>query len=431
MKLNRAGVSLNTFTFWKKFSHFLFVGIMAMFLLMVGQQVALSNIGVLADDANPPTITPPNVNPPTISPPAQCDCEYSDLASYSGHSECTSGQAVYSGTRDSAGVCKYNSGCSTFLRCIDAPPAPPACNLKNETYGQCGSDIAPGACVGAPFPANHNIEVTRVVDFNTCTAVYSCKDKGEQPGICGVPTTPTPPQQVVCNDGEVSLSASPNSVNVGQTINFTISGDASTFVGDTFSGGVTNCSGAWNSKTCTASAAGNNFVWTHSWKHCVGSTDNCSGVCTKTANFSVTGTNPPPSAPPSTPPGCTSNGSCSAPAPACGSVTTGVDNCGNPCSRQGAACTVTPPGGGINITNTNNNTNSNTNTITFGNVGVGTATQVAGVTSLPKTGLPALAWSALAFLPTGFTLKKFRKVKKTLEDDPNYIWEDRKFKSGL
>ncbi len=48
---------------------------------------------------------------------------------------------------------------------------------------------------------------------------------------------------------------------------------------------------------------------------------------------------------------------------------------------------------------------------------------------LPKTGLPELAWSALAFVPAGFGLRKFRGVKKTLTDDPNYIWENRQFKS--
>jgi hypothetical protein len=35
---------------------------------------------------------------------------------------------------------------------------------------------------------------------------------------------------------------------------------------------------------------------------------------------------------------CSSNGSCSAPAPACGTTTSGVDNCGTSCTRTGAAC---------------------------------------------------------------------------------------------
>lgn len=68
--------------------------------------------------------------------------------------------------------------------------------------------------------------------------------------------------------------------------------------------------------------------------------------------------------------------------------------------------------------------------VASGNVGVG-ATAVAGVTvtQLPKTGLPALAWAAAAFLPLGFRMRRFSKIKKDLEDNPSYIWEDRQFKS--
>lgn len=66
-----------------------------------------------------------------------------------------------------------------------------------------------------------------------------------------------------------------------------------------------------------------------------------------------------------------------------------------------------------------------------GNVGVGTSTaQVLGVKELPKTGLPLLAWSVLAFIPTGLRLKKLGTVTKDMEGTPNFIWEDRKFKVG-
>ena len=43
--------------------------------------------------------------------------------------------------------------------------------------------------------------------------------------------------------------------------------------------------------------------------------------------------------------GCVPNGSCSAPNPACGTTTTGVDNCGNPCSKTGPPC---PSCAGVN-----------------------------------------------------------------------------------
>ncbi|MBI4060395.1 MAG: hypothetical protein HY403_03090 [Elusimicrobia bacterium] len=50
--------------------------------------------------------------------------------------------------------------------------------------------------------------------------------------------------------------------------------------------------------------------------------DNCGTHCTKVGGACA----------------CVSNGSCSAPNPACETTTNGVDNCGNPCSRVGGAC---------------------------------------------------------------------------------------------
>lgn len=157
-------------------------------------------------------------------------------------------------------------------------------------------------------------------------------------------------------------------------------------------------------------------------------------------------------------PVCRSNGSCSVSTPAvCGQTATGVDNCGRFCSRSSVACvnpiiTVNPA-----ITNTNNNSNTNTNTssnsntntitnnvtsreivrevvapTTFGNVGVGNSvvyTQPVQYSALPKTGLPEIVWSTLAFIPAGFGLRKFAKIKKALEDHPSFIWEDRQFKA--
>lgn len=77
-----------------------------------------------------------------------------------------------------------------------------------------------------------------------------------------------------------------------------------------------------------------------------------------------------------------------------------------------------------------------------GNVGIGTTVyvqpaqvqyqpvQYVAATQLPKTGLPAFTWSALAFLPAGLRMRRFSKIKKALENHPNYIFEDRQFKSG-
>lgn len=105
-------------------------------------------------------------------------------------------------------------------------------------------------------------------------------------GQAQAPTpTPPPPAQPVCNT--ISLAASPSSVNPGKPINFTINGDASTFVGDNFDGGASNCSGSWNNQTCTAGNTPGTFTWTHTWKRCVGDINTCSGTCTATKQFNV------------------------------------------------------------------------------------------------------------------------------------------------
>lgn len=104
-------------------------------------------------------------------------------------------------------------------------------------------------------------------------------------------------------------------------------------------------------------------------------------------------------------------------------------------------------GGDIDITNTNTNTNTNTitNNVTreivremqVPRVVLAAAPAqpavVAGVqyvpAQLPKTGLPAFTWAALAFIPAGFGLRRFRSLKRALENHPSFIWEDRQFKS--
>ncbi|MFH0948675.1 MAG: hypothetical protein V1833_06755, partial [Elusimicrobiota bacterium] len=94
------------------------------------------------------------------------------------------------------------------------------------------------------------------------------------------------PAQPTCNTNDISLSVSPSTVNQGSTVNFNISGDASTHVNDNFGGAVSNCFGSWQNKTCTAVSPGN-FTWTHSWQHCEGNVNNCSNTCAKSTGFSV------------------------------------------------------------------------------------------------------------------------------------------------
>lgn len=102
------------------------------------------------------------------------------------------------------------------------------------------------------------------------------------------------------------------------------------------------------------------------------------------------------------------------------------------------------------ITNTNTNTNNNTNTATatlppqvttvqtqaVPEVRFATATssqprviEVAGdiiTKELPKTGLPLVAWGAVAFIPAGLRLRRFKKTHT--DESANFIWEDRQFK---
>lgn len=91
---------------------------------------------------------------------------------------------------------------------------------------------------------------------------------------------------------------------------------------------------------------------------------------------------------------------------------------------------TSPPAGGTTNNNcTGDNSCSGTATANAtATVNTPPATQVLGVTTLPKTGLPALAWSALAFIPAGLKMRRFSRVKKDLENHPSYIAEERKFK---
>lgn len=90
------------------------------------------------------------------------------------------------------------------------------------------------------------------------------------------------------------------------------------------------------------------------------------------------------------------------------------------------------------INNTNSNTNTNTNTLTATltastNVGVGTSSgQVlgAGVTTLPKTGLPEIAWALTGLVPLGFKLKRFAANRQSEDYSGDYIFQAREFLKG-
>lgn len=111
-----------------------------------------------------------------------------------------------------------------------------------------------------------------------------------------------------CNTDEVELSVNPyNGVAPGKDVTFSITkGDASTWIGDKWDMGAVTGSGCgcttvdpngdnkcgstgccvWPSKTCAAGTDGVH-TWTHTWKKCSGSFDNCSDQCSKSISFNV------------------------------------------------------------------------------------------------------------------------------------------------
>lgn len=101
-----------------------------------------------------------------------------------------------------------------------------------------------------------------------------------------------------CND--VTLTITPESSNPN-LINLRINGDASTYVGNSYSpsGSVSNCKiDAVSGGQCLVSASG---TWTRTWRHCSGSFENCSGICSVSANYNYVSPNTPPSPPPPPP----------------------------------------------------------------------------------------------------------------------------------
>ncbi|MDO8573849.1 MAG: hypothetical protein Q7R77_03800 [Candidatus Daviesbacteria bacterium] len=70
-----------------------------------------------------------------------------------------------------------------------------------------------------------------------------------------------------CDSSQVNMSVSPSSLNVGDQATFTVGGtQGSTWIGDSWSGGVDCKDGFWGSKTCKVTSAGS-FTWTHKWQN--------------------------------------------------------------------------------------------------------------------------------------------------------------------
>lgn len=160
-------------------------------------------------------------------------------------------------------------------------------------------------------------------DFTGQVFSLSSEECGQIDGPCGscrpgctMLPSPTPtPTGIACN--EITLSCSPSQASVGETVTFSISGDASTWTGDTWTpggmvtGGGDQCScttvgdtgngcGFYPSKTCQARDTAGTYTWTHYWKRCVGSTENCSTQCSKSIVCGIEVIPPPSPTPTST-----------------------------------------------------------------------------------------------------------------------------------
>jgi len=413
--------------FWKKFSKYLLLGFSLGVLIFAAQNTYLLNLSqngvktVLADQDQ--CATDPN----------QLGCDNA-------------------GTGEGSWVPDQTPASVT-------QPAAPACSLSNTDYPQCGGD-----CSNGSFASNHSIMVHRSVT-NSCTYNYACDDLGVRVGECGN-TAPQPPFR------EVPVQTAPTSAPI-----ITTQAPACNTLINT-----TTC-GQPSYDTCTPHTQADGQIrydCVASQNHlCVGSL-----FCGSTPTVTVTPTTP------TSLPSCSSlvtQTICGQPTYDTCSFNSNrsVSDCfasANPnCHSGPISCNVavrpvtpvvpvTPVGGP--------NTNTNTNTVTvnppgatiirevpiiqtqpiaiqvssvecpanttknvqdnkivciqntpvvYQNVGVGTQTVYAK--ELPKTGLPALAWTAMGLIPAGLRLRRFSKVKKDLENDPNFIFEEREFKS--
>ena len=100
----------------------------------------------------------------------------------------------------------------------------------------------------------------------------------------------------------------------------------------------------WNETHAVPSADGKSIIFASAWIVNGQPTDLENGGQSSPNAYLITlGTAPPA-------PTCIPNGSCSAATPACGQTTTGVDSCGNACSKTGPICPACVPNGTCAIT---------------------------------------------------------------------------------
>ncbi len=209
------------------------------------------------------------------------------------------GSGIYTnlcGTATSATANTCNKGCNTSTgACSASYVVKWTCDGKTTDCRSNETSFASSQSLGSPGCG----KTVQIDVFNkNCRAGggWTCSDADLQDyivwysGDCGG-------QIPACDSNAVSMAVNPQPAPLGSNVSFSVSGSqGSTWIADSWSGGV-SCTGPfWGTKSCNAIASGT-YTWTHNWKNCSVSTDNCGGVCTKQINYQIqSGPTPTPTA---------------------------------------------------------------------------------------------------------------------------------------
>lgn len=263
--------------------------------------------------ADPPTVTP---RPPTLTPVPACSvsapssfqasrANYYDVSLYY-YDNATNEYNGFRLERRAGSSSSINSAGWSYLQ-NDIARNPGYESLTGETNSSEGN--APETqCYQYRIRAERD---TACASSWTNSNIVCPPSSPTQPPPTAAP--PTSPPAVSCNTSDITLSCYPGTAQIGDTIQFDINGDASTYIGDSWtanrvsgsgctcsSGGINNGCGFYPSKTCTANTSGS-YTWTHYWKHCEGSLSNCSAQCSKSVNCLIQTPTPIPTCTPAPP----------------------------------------------------------------------------------------------------------------------------------
>lgn len=350
-------------------------------------------------------------------------------------------------------------------------PYSSVCTEQQDHYGQCG-----GTCNGETFDPQEEIDVTKVVDSN-CSVRWVCTNKGKS-AACGFnPAPPSRPQVCERDVADNSCVQAPGGGQFACVSNLSLCTSVNqTFCEDTGANQSTiflKTGGACDPSNGNRDANGCIFLFQPvSFQN-----HSCAGA-------------PQPTQPPAPQPPAANNcflcdngslrragmqSDCNGGVPVCPSIG-GFNNaclssadvtgwsCGLqsqptqppvPIPTQPARIVLIPlaPRGAPIINNNNPSiTNDNRSSASTGSVNITvqqpqtpafrqarvvlasgatttttTAESKVPVQTLPKTGLPFVAWSLAGLLPIGARLKKFGGLRQNQKDSPTYLWQKREF----